>query len=290
MMNIILIFNGLGNQMSQYAFYLACKKHKKCIAMFNPTSIDHNGSELDKIFGIKYTHSYKVKILEYLLILRQKPYWDKLLDILGVHLVREPKDYMYDTHYIKKNFKGITFLRGGWHSEKYFLDIRDTLLKTFKFPISQEMDKDFQDIVKIIKQDPYSVSIHVRRGDYVSISPDSYYQFGNVATPEYYHKAIDLIKKSIPTPTFYVFSNDIAWCKSEFSNEKIVFVTCNCREKSWRDLYLMTICKHHINANSTFSWWGAWLSIYKDGITIVPHDFIRNVSTPDIYPDKWYKI
>ena len=91
-------------------------------------------------------------------------------------------------------------------------------------------------------------------------------------------------------PSFYVFSDDINWCREHFIGNEYHFVDCNNGLNSWRDLYLMSLCRHHINSNSTFSWWGAWLCEYDDKIVITPEEYIKDLSTPDVYPAEWIKL
>ena len=141
-----------------------------------------------------------------------------------------------------------------------------------------------------ILSDDNSVSLHIRRGDYLSIPASSIRQPGGIATIEYYKKAIEYMLSIKPQSTFYVFSNEIEWCKKVFDGLKMVFIDCNRKNYSWRDMYLMSICRHHIIANSTFSWWGAWLCKHKGSITICPERFIQKYETKDIYPENWIKI
>ena len=141
-----------------------------------------------------------------------------------------------------------------------------------------------------IKTDLQSVSLHVRRGDYTNVAKDDYYQFNDVATIDYYNKAICYIKEHINSPHFYIFSDDIRWCKEIFHEDNCSFIDNNYDPMSKFDMYLMSLCHHHINANSTFSWWGAWLCKYEDSIVVVPKDFIRGVNTKDLYPEQWVKI
>lgn len=116
------------------------------------------------------------------------------------------------------------------------------------------------------------------------------YQFGGVANMEYFKKAMDYINNNISAPVFYIFSDDLAWCRENFLGEQFRFVDCNCGENSWRDMYMMTLCRHHINSNSTFSWWGAWLSNFNDSITVCPKEYIHRLNTPDVYPERWIKM
>ena len=285
-MEIVVIFNGIGNQMSQYAFYLSKKTHNKSIkVIFSPCSKnEHNGSELDKIFGIKYDNSILARLLG--LLYKQYnsiPKIRRYLHHLGIRVIREPQNYDYCEKYLKHSFSGLCFYVGGWHSEKYFVHLRTEILNTFKFNIQNE-DTKFKLIYQSIEKDERSVSLHIRRGDYMN-----HPEFGEIASIDYYNKAILYIKNKIPDANFYCFSNDIEWCRQQLP-KNICYVDINQNEKSWRDLCLMSICHHHIIANSTFSWWGAWLSEYTDSINICPDQFIKHYITKDVYPEKWIKI
>lgn len=291
-MDIVLIFNGLGNQMSQYAFYLSKRKQTKhCLAMFDSRSKGHNGYELDKLFNIKCNDGTQISILQFLfkcLTSRKLRWFRGIMNILGLRMINEAKNYDFNPALLSSCPKqGINYFWGGWHSEKNFLSVKDEVKRAFTFPAIK--DEKCQKFVKLIEQCENSVSFHVRRGDYVNIRPDDFYQFGGVATLEYYRAAVDKMLSLKKDCTFFVFSNDIEWCREHFGYLNSYYVDCNIGKDSWRDMYLMTLCRHHINANSSFSWWGAWLS-QKEGITICPEKFIRTVETKDIYPHEWIKI
>ena len=290
-MDVVVVFNGLGNQMSQYAFYLSkCKKSNKCKYIFSPLSKnEHNGFELNKIFNITYRRTILIRILEILYVLCNKKYIKNILSFLRIRIIHEPKNYDYSQKLLEPGPWGINFYWGGWHSEKYFKYIREEILNIFCFP-KEDNNEDFKYWYKTILNDPNSISLHVRRGDYVNINPNDFYQFNGVATNEYYNKSISYMNKIIENATYYIFSNDISWCKKTFKDLNAYYISCNTKENSFRDMQLMSICHHHINANSTFSWWGAWLCKYNNTITIVPQQFIRTIITKDIYPEKWIKI
>lgn len=289
-MDIVVINNGLGNQMSQYAFYLAKKKtNSRCRFVFDPDSHnEHNGSELDKLFGIKFGDGLIDRLLSKIIGYRKRPKIWKILSLCGVKIFREAVNYDYDPQMLKRHRFGFNFFIGGWHSEKYFKDIREDVLDSFSFP-SIKSSIEYQEVLSIVENTTNSVSIHVRRGDFLTIDKNNPYQLGGVATESYYKKALSKIKEKVDSPLFFCFSNDIKWCREFFKDENVVYVTCNTGKDSWRDMYLMSLCKHHINANSTFSWWGVWLS-QKEGITICPEKFLLNKVTKDIYPESWIKI
>lgn len=288
-MNYVIIFNGLGNQMSQYAFFLSKKRiDPKCRILIIDNPKSHNGYELNKVFKIRNKENILDKIVKWgYLHLYNRTKIRKLLNFIGFRVLYEPRNYDYTPSLLNKNNKwGINLYWGGWHTEKYFLSIENEIKRIFTFnSISQ--GEDYQNILAEIKKDNNSVSLHVRRGDYLNIKSDDYWQLGGVATEEYYQKCINYIQEHVTNPHFYIFSNDIEWCQNNLKLKNVTFITCNQGKKSWRDLHLMSECRHHIIANSSFSWWGAWLSPHKSGITLHPRWFIRNVETKDFYPEKW---
>ena len=130
-MDVIVVFNGLGNQMSQYAFYLAKKeRNKKCHLIFDPKSANrHNGSELDKLFGVRYSHTLKFKIILLLYTLFTSSRIGKYLSpFLGIRFYYEPRNYDYSEQFLMPGKGLLNFYIGGWHSEKYFRNIRSTIL------------------------------------------------------------------------------------------------------------------------------------------------------------------
>jgi len=135
-----------------------------------------------------------------------------------------------------------------------------------------------------ILSDVNSCSLHVRRGDFLTDR-----KWADAISPDYYEKAIAIINKKAKS-NYYVFSNDIEWCKKKFGNDGFYYIDCNRGIDSWQDMFLMSRCRNHINANSSFSWWGAWLCPYKNSIIIVPEKFRADVNVKDVYPDKWIKI
>jgi len=289
-MDVVVIFNGLGNQMSQYAFYLKKKSINKSTYFFTYCS-DHNGLELDNVFNINCKESVQQKLLkllfQLLLTVRFKPVTapiKALLKLLNCKVIREDFDYNFKEDYLIPS-KGTTIYFGGWPSEKYFGDIRKQLLETFRF--NEPKDAENQTIINQINS-TNSVSIHVRRGDY--LNKDNLELFGKVCTKAYYLKAITLITEQVANPHFFVFSNDMAWVKANLPLTNVTFVSCNFKGNSWKDLYLMTQCKHNIVANSSFSWWGAWLNKNEEKIVISPSRYLNDDEYTDFYPESWNRI
>lgn len=177
------------------------------------------------------------------------------------------------------------YLEGWWQSYKYFESVSDIIRKDFtlknKLPINIENLKE-----GIEKEN--SLCIHVRRGDYVG---NSHHE---VVNKEYYDKGIEIIKSLTNIDKIYVFSDDIKWCEE---NLKFPYPTMfvgkeYIGEKDEGHMILMKSCKNFIIPNSSFSWWGAWLSDYKDKVVIVPKQWFRDASinSDDLIPNGWIRI
>lgn len=168
------------------------------------------------------------------------------------------------------------YVDGYWQSEKYFSDIRTIILKDFTFPPVNDT-KNRELIDRISEQT--TVSIHIRRGDYANGFP--------MMTPQYYENAINYFESVYNEVYFLVFSNDMDWAKQNLQFSQGEFVDWNTGKESWKDMYLMTQCNHHIIANSSFSWWGAWLNQKENKEVIAPSVWFHHQETPDVYCEGW---
>lgn len=293
-MDIVIIFNGLGNQMSQYAFYL----QKKNIAnntqfLFEKKSSKvHNGFELENVFGIKNKEGFLTRLL-YLIYriasYKKYPFFTRpmihLLGFLGIKVVYENQEYDFNPKHMKKSW-GLVFYVGGWHAEKYFYDVKSQVLEYYKFN-EAGLNLANQEALNHILQGN-SVSVHVRRGDF--LNAENYHVFGSVCTKAYYELAINSIKEKVENPIFYFFTNDVPWVRENFIGENYKIVEINTGKTSWCDMFLISKCKYHINSNGTFSWWSSWLDQKKDSVVIVPERFVAYKLFKDIYPDTWIKL
>jgi hypothetical protein len=170
---------------------------------------------------------------------------------------------------------------GYFQSEKYFKHI-DTLIRRL-FEPSEEIRQKL-----LLKYEPIlskkTCSIHVRRGDYVN---NPFYEQLNV---NYYDEATLVLEKKTNVDCFLIFSDDIQWCKDNFKHHKCIFIEGNT---DIEDLFLMSFCNHNIGANSSFSWWGAWLNPHKDKINVFPKKWFGNdvrLETKDLYLPAWITI
>jgi hypothetical protein len=206
------------------------------------------------------------------------PYWE-------CNIVRE-RFFHFDKEIL--GLQGDAYLEGYWQSERYFSDIQEVIRSEFAF--LSEPDAENERIGKEI-QDTNAVSIHVRRGDYVS-NPETNRVHG-VCSLDYYIQAVRQIVERVKEPHFFVFSDDPPWVKANlFLDHRVTYVTHNFGDKSYEDLRLMSSCRHHIIANSSFSWWGAWLNPRPDKIVVAPERWFNNsnADTRDLFPAGWVRM
>lgn len=161
------------------------------------------------------------------------------------------------------------YLSGYWQSEKYFSNIPGLIRE--QFTVSQPLDSRNAELSLKLSAGN-SIAVHVRRGDYTNATYGSF--FGGLSE-EYYMDAIEKLEREIPDPVFYFFSDNQEWCKKTFSGVKAEFIDHNQGTDSFKDLVLMSYCRHNIIANSTFSWWGAWLNENPEKKIIAPAQWFR---------------
>ena len=273
-MIITKLVGGLGNQLFQYALgrNLAIKNNTELeldISWYQTVKKDYRRYELDNFnINTEITNNKTFTKRQYI----KEKYFNFNKDI--VHLSDD------------------VYLDGYWQSEKYFSDFEETIKNDFnlRYPLSREA----AGVHEIIIHAPVSCAIHIRRGDYV-VNPGINFYHG-ACSLRYYRDAVDYIKKySLSTEvSFFVFSDDINWVKKNFIIEKGIFIEFENRDgfKDQEEMILMSRCQHQIIANSTFSWWGAWLNKNKQKIILAPDKWFNNVliDTKDLLPDSWIKI
>lgn len=184
--------------------------------------------------------------------------------------------------------KGDVYLDGYWQSEKYFSDVADLLRDDFH--IVPEPDSRNRDMLEQIRSSG-AVSLHVRRGDYVSSKKTG--DFHGVIPINHYSAAVERIAGMVPDPHFFIFSDDPAWARENIHPDfPSTFVDHNGPARAYEDLRLLANCKHHIIANSSFSWWGAWLCPYPDKVVIAPAKWFNrtDLDTSDLIPETWLKL
>lgn len=289
-MKIVNILGGLGNQMFEYAMYLALKKYHPdervlcCTRCFRGYGL-HNGLEINRIFGVEIVESSLWQLCRLAYPFLNYKMWQVML-----HFFPQRKSMTSGTTQVVFNYSEVTradsvFYDGYWQNEGFFKYIREDVLASFSFPsFSDERN------IKLAEKlsDRKSVSIHIRRGDYLK-DPIWY-----VCTPEYYKRALDYIKSKDNVDFLCIFSDDIQWCKENLKEMAgyidIAFVDWNKGQQSFRDMQLMTYCKHNIIANSSFSWWGAWLGQRKNKIVVSPKVWCNKPVVNDPICESWIRI
>ena len=177
------------------------------------------------------------------------------------------------------------FLAGYWQSFRYFQSIESLVRKDFEFP--QVLDKENVQRINMIKSEN-SISLHIRRTDFVN-------NIHGTCSIEYYKKAAECFANMVNSPYYFIFSDDIGWVQKNlqlaYPHE---FVTGHEGKQSYIDMQLMSLCKHNIIANSSFSWWGAWLNSNPDKVVIAPKEWFAvktmNKQTKDLIPEEWIKL
>ncbi len=288
-MIIIKLIGGLGNQMFQYAAGRRLAEINGANLKLDIGAFKNYALRKYELGVFNICEQFATKREIDLLTLERSGIINKAVDRLIKRQAKRKASYITENqpHFDPEilTLPDNVYLDGYWQSEKYFIDIEDTIRKEFTIKIVQD-SKNKKTAEHII--DSESVSIHVRRGDYVSNEVTR--QHHGTCPIEYYHAAIDIIAKKIKDPHFFVFSDEPEW-----SREKLVldysatYVAHNNEENSYEDLRLISLCNHHIIANSTFSWWGAWLSPYPEKIVIAPRKWFNREDRDikDLFPQKW---
>ena len=182
------------------------------------------------------------------------------------------------------------YLDGYWQSERYFSGIADLLRQ--EFMLKEPVDAANEKIAAQIREAGSSaVSLHIRRGDYVN-NPQTA-QYHGVCSLDYYRSAVDYIAARVSAPHFFVFSDDHAWVGENFKlDHAVTLVDVNGADRGVWDMALMKACRHHIIANSSFSWWGAWLNPHADKIVAAPERWFSGAShdTSDLVPASWIRL
>ena len=295
-MIIVRLTGGLGNQLFQYAIgkalsiisnekmlfdvssYTWDKLRNYELGIFN-LSIDLADS-ID-VKKIQEASPFIIDRIKYKVLRKSIPYYR--------FPVLKEQSFNFDLNY--SNFRNrYVYLEGYWQSENYFKHIKQLILNDLKLDdriLSNEM-KAYQ---QVIERSNSSVSLHIRRGDYISNPTTT--AFHGVCDLGYYDKAMSTIEKHIENPIYFVFSDDKEYVKEVFAHKKNMIIIEDV-SMDYEELILMSMCKHNIIANSSFSWWGAWLNQHKDAIRIAPkkwfNDPLMQLQTKDILPDCWYKI
>ena len=292
-MIITQIIGGLGNQMFQYAAGRALSLERGQpllldISGFIKYSL-HQGFELQRVFNCVAEISTKTETQSIL-------GWSGVFGIKRILSRPLMKPIRHNAFIVEPHFHywpGLNqvpldcYLTGYWQSEKYFHKHLETIRSDFVFKNSLT-NKNLELAQQIDKVN--AVSLHIRRGDYVMNRKTN--AAHGACDLDYYHAAVKYISSRVKHPIFFTFSDDIDWAKKNLKlNLPLRYVDHNFGVDSYNDMHLMSLCQHHIIANSSFSWWGAWLNPRSEKIVAVPKCWFKDgKNTQDLIPPNWVQL
>lgn len=288
----VKLSGGLGNQMFQYAFGLkmsiiAAKELELDLSFYE---IKHDAHTTPRHYQLgKFALKDKIKI-------RQKSFFEKqfiakLRQCLNsffptlFYAELDEKNFSYDETNL--DYRGNCIYSGYWQSHKYFDDILVNLQKDFSL-VNKLSEKNEEYLSRI--KSTNSAALHIRRGDYVTNLMAS--EFHGLCTPDYYKNALEKVEKSISNPEFFVFTDDPEWVRENFKIKHKMHLIVGNDDNAEIDVFLFSQCKAHIIANSSFSWWGAYLAGSLSKCVIRPSRwFIKgDIDTSDLCPESWISI
>ncbi len=281
-MVVIKALYGLGNQMFQYCLFKTYQKKgarvkldiqddkKNCSSPLSDNNYNKNGFMLETLFNVKcvYANSFDIKYTTLMPAFgTTKKGVMRVFD--NIPTTNYEEGMFSKTEIFNREYQNIKhgYLKGAWQYLSHYQEVIDDVKKDFTFKIP--LDQKNSEIAKKIKS-TNSVSIHVRRGDYLKYV-GLYYSLGK----QYYTKAVDIIKQKHGDVELFVFSDDISWCKQNLGFENATYIDGNFGEKNYIDMQLMSLCKHNVIANSTFSLWGAVLNDNEEKTVVSPTHFMK---------------
>ena len=294
-MIISRIWGGLGNQMFQYSFGYAIARKLRQELKLDISYFENNSLRPYRLnnFNLDYKKTLANKEIPLGIQAIRSRLPNKLIRIFPKFKMRLPNGWTYikETRFefnpTLQNIEGDNiYLDGYWQCEKYFLEYSNDISRQMT-PVHKNSE-EFLYWKSEIDQGQ-SVSVHIRRGDFLYqerrlLAISHLYLLGI----EYYNRAIEFFSRNVDNPVYYFFSDDIEWAKEQFSflgNSR--FIKIETPYGDIDEIRLMSICKHHIVANSTFSWWGAWLDNKPHPKILAPERYYGN---KDIVPENWHKI
>jgi hypothetical protein len=290
---VVRQLSGLGNQLFQYAagLYYARKHGASLRIAIEPSSKGFSHGYARPVLLSNFSIPEPIEVIGFRdrLFLSKKiflqPALSRMKSTLRIQIVEEEMSQRYrflQSLPIQGDIETL-YLVGYWQAHRIADDNAAELRSSLRFK-ELASGKNLEVLNKIrASQNP--VSLHIRRGDYTLAAE------GNIALPiDYYHRAINCLRQHLSSPTFLVFSDDISYARQNLPADlNAVFVDHNDDFSSHEDLRLMSSCRHHIIANSTFSWWGAWLNPREDKIVYAPKQWLLKPDSvyPDLIPPAW---
>ncbi|MBS1637644.1 MAG: alpha-1,2-fucosyltransferase [Bacteroidetes bacterium] len=290
----VKLMGGLGNQMFQYAAGKALASRLNTICLLDTGFLDADPK------GHYTKRHYELSAFEIQQNIASadalKPFLKHPRNRYTLALQRSVPGLFNTVYFYEKGMefqpafnklKGNVYLDGYWQSERYFQEQAVSVRKDFtcKGPVPAITGQWHQKI-----RETYAVSLHIRRGDYISSKTDN--EFHGTCTLAYYEAAIAYLKKYLPAFEVFLFSDDPEWCSANIHFTVPTHIVTQPDIANHWDLYLMASCRHHIIANSSFSWWGAWLNPDMDKQVIAPQKWFatHHKNTKDLIPASWIRL
>ena len=297
---ITRLIGGLGNQLFQYAAGRTVSARTKTPLLLDASgfaSYELRRYELDG-FNIRAELASDVQLAVVGVTAGEKP---SLLDRIKYRLfpqsaskpplqelILREAGFTYDARI--EHVRAPIYLDGYWQSERYFSAIRAQLLQ--ELTLNSDWGGGNEDMFgQILAVGTDAVSLHVRRGDYVTNAHTASYH--GVCSLEYYRAALAYVAERVATPHFFIFSDDHDWVRENLQTGfPTTFVSINSADNGIYDMMLMKSCRHHIIANSSFSWWGAWLNASAEKIVVAPQQWFKEAdkNTSDLIPSVWVRL
>ena len=290
------LVGGLGNQMFQYACARALALDLNVPLKFSTDTfgvhIAHNGFELARVFGLKLDIAAGRDLGRMMGWVRSLPAARRALAkrpfslLAGRRFIGEPHFQYWPA--LRECARHGGYLHGYWQSERYFAGHAARIRADFSF--RDEPQGENLLMAHAISQST-AISVHVRRGDYASNAKTL--AVHGTCSPEYYLAAIETLLQRCPGARLFAFSDDPQWVSQVLQPRypDLVLVGHNKGENSHNDMRLMSMCRHHVIANSSFSWWGAWLNPQPDKMVIAPARWFANgTDTQDLIPEGWERM
>lgn len=290
-MIVVNLMGGLGNQMFQYAMGRRLALYHKTDLFLDCTFLNTESHhhikreyELD-VFKIKAQIATEKELKKFKSSNRISSRVQQRFPGLFSYKVISEKSHTFNKSILTASNN--SWLNGFWQSEKYFIDIETIIRSDFEFqsPL-QGLNKTLAE--KIGSSE--SVSLHVRRGDYTNPTTLA---FHGICSPDYYYQAVETLSKKVAVRELFLFSDDAEWVKQNMRfSLPVTYIDHNTGKNSFEDMRLMSLCKHNILANSSFSWWAAWLNANEHKTVIAPKTWFadKQVNTRDVIPDNWIQL
>jgi hypothetical protein len=292
---IARLIGGLGNQMFQYAagraLALRCGADLK-LDLSGFATYNRRRYELNTL-PICAAAATTVELAEFGVERERRPgLVDRIRRKLGIRLASRERSVYREPHFhfdpAMPTLRAPVYIDGYWQSERYFLDCADTVRR--ELTATAPFDRDNAAMATQIDA-VNAVSLHVRRGDYVSDPKTNNYH--GTCSPEYYHSALEYLLARTQRPHLFVFADDREWAQRNLHFPvATTFVVANSADRGHLDMALMSRCRHHILANSSFSWWGAWLNPSREKIVVGPRRWFDTgpADTFDLVPPAWVRL